>query len=407
MAKITRDAIRTEWVPVDDVQPHPENPNQGDAGAISLSLDHMGQYRAIVVSTATGNIVAGNHTYLAGRMNGDTEMYMHLVDDLTPEDERRIMVADNQYARLAVPDAQGLADLLTDLAASDDGLTATGYDGDLLDDLLADLVRDDAGRDGDVTEPPADPVTKLGDVWQLGPHTLTCGDATDPDAWRLDQPFDLLWTDPPYGVSYADKNEFLNNLDKGNHIQDEIRLDHQTPAEMTDLWTAAFTAALSHAKDTAAYYTTGPQGGDLLLLLLQSIKDAGWQLKHMLVWIKSGHVLGRSDYHYQHEPVLYGWNRTHNWYGDHSQTTTLHVPKPSVNDLHPTMKPVELVERCITNSTRPNDLIADPFAGSGTTLIAADNLGRVCHAVELDPAYCDVIIARWESLNPDNEAERI
>jgi len=139
MGKITRDAIRTEWVPVGNVVEHPRNPNDGDAGAISLSLDHNGQYRAIVVSTATDRILAGNHTWLAGKMNGEDEMYMHLIDGLTEEDEMRIMLADNQYARLATPDAGLLVELLEELVATDVGLVATGYDGDRLDEMIADL----------------------------------------------------------------------------------------------------------------------------------------------------------------------------------------------------------------------------------------------------------------------------
>jgi len=398
-------AIRTKLVNVGDIHTHPDNPNEGDIGAITESLQFHGQYRAIVVSEATGNIVAGNHTYLAAVALGWSQISAHLLPGLTVDDELRIMLADNQYARKASYDEVSLSELLVQLQATDDALLGTGFDGDDLDLLLADLDMGSEGREGDVVEPPVDPVTNLGDVWQLGDHRLVCGDAADPQAWQLNARFDLLWTDPPYGVSYADKNAFLNSVDKGNRIQTNIESDHQTPDEMLTLWTTAFTAARSHAKPDAAYYTTGPQVGDLLLLLLQAIKASGWQLKHMLIWVKNNHVLGRSDYDYQHEPVLYGWNKKHNWYGGH-ETSLLQHPKPTVSDLHPTMKPISLIEQCINNSTKHGDLIADPFAGSGSTLIAADNLGRTCHAVEIDPAYCDVIVKRWESLSPDNHATK-
>jgi len=392
-------------VEIDSVEPYDRNPREGDIGAISESLLMHGQYRPIVVNKPTRQILAGNHTWKAAKALGWTEIAVSFVD-VDDEQAARIVLVDNRTNDLASYDDAMLAGMLEELQASSD-LTGTGYDTAALDELLADLqpLEFKRGREGDVAEPPEEPVTKPGDVWQLGEHRLVCGDATQSEEWQLDEPFDLLWTDPPYGVSYADKNAFLNAADKGNSIQTPIRLDHQTPEEMAALWLAAFTAARTHAADHATYYTTGPQGGELALLLMTAIRDAGWQLKHTLIWAKNVHVLGRLDYNYQHEPVLYGWNKKHKWHGGFA-TSLLHHPKPAKSDLHPTMKPVTLIEDCIDNSTGISGLVADMFAGSGSTLMAAENTGRRCHAVEIDPGYCDVIVERFRSINPDAPIKR-
>jgi site-specific DNA-methyltransferase (adenine-specific) len=398
-------------VDIDSVQPHPDNVREGDIGAIVSSLKHHGQYRPIVVSTRTRNICAGNHTWKAAKQLGWKRLAVTFVD-VDADGERRILLVDNRSNDVASYDNQALTDLLVELTATVDGLAGTGYDGDDLDELMADLQGDTRGNDGVVSDPPVDPITELGDVWLLGPHRLVCGDCTDPNQWQLDGKFDLLWTDPPYGVSYADKNVWLNELDRrtvgggGNRIEKEIAADSQTPEEMQTFWTAALTAALLFADDKAAYYVTGPSG-ELMHRLMSAIKDSGWQLKHMLIWAKDNSTLGRSDYHYQHEPVLYGWNKTHTWYGDRSQHSLLEHARPTVNDLHPTMKPISLIEQCIVNSTKAGDLVADPFAGSGSTLIAAGNLNRSCYAMEIDPAYCDVIVKRWETATGDTATREV
>lgn len=395
-------------VPIDSIRPYKRNPRRGNISAIAESLRVNGQYRPLVVNKRTREILAGNHTWHAAQALGWTEIAVTWVD-VTDQDAARIVLVDNRTSDLATYDNVLLSELLAELDEPP-MLEGSGFHDDDLNSLLAEIAATDKqarGREGVVSAKPEDPETAPGDVWMLGEHRLACGDASDASTWALEEQFDLLWTDPPYGVSYSDKNEFLNAYDKGNRVQDPIADDHLTPTQMSTLWEAAFAAALSKASDEASYYTTGPQGGDLLLRLLMSIRDAGWQLKHMLVWVKSGHVLGRSDYHYQHEPVLYGWNKRHRWYGDSSQTSTFHVPKPSVSKLHPTMKPVELVERCLVNSTPYGGLVLDMFAGSGTTLIAAENLGRRCHAVEIDAGYCDVIVDRFRSLGTGKEIRRL
>lgn len=252
---------------------------------------------------------------------------------------------------------------------------------------------------------------KPGDIWQLGDHRLMCGDSTDLETVKSLMGgglADMVFTDPPYGVSYTTKNEFLNRIGKPLACVNPIENDSMEPDEMAAFWVKAFNVLAECTKDRMVYYITAPQGGELLLLL-QSVQDSPLALKHMLIWNKNNHVLGRCDYNYKHEPIIYGWKKkgTHHFYGKGKfKTTVWDIAKPLKNDLHPTMKPVELVANCLLDGTKEGDVVLDVFGGSGTTIIAAEQLGRKCYMMELDPHYCDVIIARWEKLT-GRQAEKI
>lgn len=242
-----------------------------------------------------------------------------------------------------------------------------------------------------------------GDIWQLGEHRLMCGDSIKrEDLARLmdGAHADIFITDPPYGVSYTEKNEFLNSIGKPLSCINAIQNDSKTPEEMKEFWVAAFSMGFEFTKDKMSYYITAPQGGDLLLLLL-SVREAGFALKHSMVWAKNNHVLGRCDYNYKHEPIIYGWKQkgTHSFYGKGQFTTSVwNIDKPLRNEFHPTMKPIPLIENMLLNNTREGESALDLFGGSGTTLIACEQLNRKCYMMEIDPHYCDVIIARWEKL---------
>ena len=240
------------------------------------------------------------------------------------------------------------------------------------------------------------------DVWQLGRHRLMCGDSTDQNdvAVLMDgKKADLLLTDPPYGVSYGEKNKLLNKLDGGNRIEKEIENDQHSEQETFELWKKVFANAYNATNDCMSYYVFGAQKGDLLLLLLLALKENELASRHGLVWVKNNHVLARTDYNYKHEPITFGWktNGTHKFYGGF-KTTVLEYDKPLKSELHPTMKPIPLLSELINNSTQEGDIVLDVFGGSGSTLIAAEQLNRTCYMMELDPHYCDIIIARWEKL---------
>lgn len=277
--------------------------------------------------------------------------------------------------------------------------------------LLEDSLRKFGAGRSILVDKPVETVCKKGDIWKLGNHRLMCGDSTDAGdvALLMDgEKAVFVFTDPPYGVSIGDKNKKLQTIHKSGVMTDNIENDTKSSKELYDILVKAFTNLRESCKDDASYYVTSPQGGELGLMMMM-MKDAGLYVRHMLIWEKNAPTfsIGRLDYDYQHEPIFYTWTKRHHCYrqGEH-RSTIWKYDKPRKCDLHPTMKPVELVANAMKDSTQEGDLAADFFGGSGTTLIAAEQLNRKCYMMELDPHYCDVIIARWEKLTC-NKAERI
>ena len=254
-------------------------------------------------------------------------------------------------------------------------------------------------------------VCKRGEVWKLGEHRLMCGDSTSKEDFAKlmgEERADMVFTDPPYGVSIGDKNATLNSVQKAGRCCENIANDTLGTDELYHILVDAMTNVRENCKDDASYYVTSPQGGELGLMMMM-MRDAGLTVRHMLIWCKNSATfsLGRLDYDYQHEPIFYTWTKSHhNYRGGENRTTIWNYNKPRKCDLHPTMKPVELVANCIKDTTKDGDIVLDAFGGSGTTMVAAEQLGRKCRMMELDPHYCDVIIARWEQLT-GKKAERI
>ena len=248
----------------------------------------------------------------------------------------------------------------------------------------------------------AEPRVKLGEIWQLGEHRLMCGDSTDAASVALlmdGNKADMVFTDPPYGVAIGDKNKTLNEVAKGGRNSENIANDNISVDDLYPILVKAMTNCRENCKDCACYYVTSPQGGELGLMMM--MKDAGLPVRHMLIWEKNSATfsLGRLDYDYQHEPIFYTWTKSHkNYRNGEFRTTIWKYDKPRKCDLHPTMKPVELVANCMLDASVEGDIVLDMFGGSGTTIIAAERLGRKARLMELDPHYCDVIIARWEKL---------
>jgi DNA modification methylase len=417
--------LRVISVGVEDVHPHPKNPRVGDVDAIADSLEAHGQYRPIVVQRSTGYVLAGNHTLKGARRLRDRgqpgwdriDAVVLNVDDV---EAARIMLVDNRTADLGTYDDGVLVALLRELP----DLSGTGYDEDVLAELEAALAA--AEEPESRTDPDDIPdapdleaaVSRVGDVWLLGPHRLAVGDATDPDVVAravADRPVDLLWTDPPYGVSYVGKTADALTI-TGDDVDADTLLEF-----LTDL----FIAARRVMRPGAAFYVCSPPG-DLELTFRLALREAPLPLHQVIVWRKDRFVLGRSDYHYQHEPVLYGWTSggqpvvpphydpetetimygwregaAHTWNGGRKQTTVWDIPRPARSGEHPTMKPVALVSRAIENSTARGALVLDSCAGSGSTLIACHRTGRTAALVELDPRYADVICRRWQEHTGD------
>lgn len=395
------DTLTTQAIPVGDLTLYHRNPRRGNLPVITESLQVLGQYRPIVVNTGTHTgrhleVLAGNHTLLAARQLGwETIQAVHI--DVDEDTAARIVAVDNRSSDLAHNDDAVLAALLSDLP----DLTATGFTDDDLEALLAEVAAGDGnvpiqGDPDDAPDAPEDPVTEPGQVWHLGPHRLLCGDSTDlpaVEAFMGGDRADCMWTDPPYGVDYVGKTK------------DALTIRNDNAEDLAALLEGAFAAAAAVLKPGAPVYVAHPPG-PLSLDFAGAFLDAGWLLRQNLVWVKDQMVLGHSDYHYQHEPILYGFTPGGDgrlgrggdrWYGDNAQVSVFEVPRPSRSEVHPNMKPVDLITAHLGNSCRRGGLVFDAFGGSGSTLIAAHTTGRTARLVELDPAYCDVICERWQN----------
>lgn len=242
------------------------------------------------------------------------------------------------------------------------------------------------------------------ELWQLGKHLLMCGDSTDAEQVKFlmgGQVANMVFTDPPYGFSIGDKNANLNSVQKPGRCTDNIKNDTLPPDRLYPLLVKAMTNCRESCADDATYFVTSPQGGELGMMMMMMMKDAGLPVRHILIWEKNSATfsLGVLDYDYQHEQIFYTWAKKHkNYRKGEFRTTIWKYDKPRKCGLHPTMKPVELVANCMKDGTVEGDSVLDVFGGSGTTLIAAEQLNRNAFLMEIDPHYCDVIIARWEKL---------
>lgn len=383
-------ALPTATVALTTLRPYGKNPRRGDVETIRESLQENGQYRPIVVNRPTMEVLAGNHTLEAARQLQWQDIAVTFVD-CDEEQAKRIVLADNRTNDLAGYDNEALAELLLELPSLD----GTGYDQQSLDDLL-DEVAGGEPLEEDVPPPPRSPAAAPGDLYKLGPHRLLCGDARKAEDYRrllgADEA-DLLWTDPPYGVAYEGKTAA------------RLSIAGDGAASVESLLDASFAAIDSALRPGAPLYVCHPAGA-LALPFMQAFLAQDWSLRQSLVWVKDVFVLGRSDYHYRHEAMLYGYKPGpgrlgrggRGWRGGNAQASVFEVDRPSASREHPTMKPPELIEAMLRNSSRRGEIVLDPFAGSGSTLVAAEQCERVARLIELDPAYCDVIVARFERL---------
>ena len=360
---------------------------------IAASIVEFGFTNPCLVG-ADGVLVAGHGRLLAARKLGLETVPVVVLDHLTPTQRRALVLADNRIAENAGWDDAMLRTELEALQADGFDLDLTGFDPDALAELLAGEETGQAGEvdDDDVPEEAVAVVSCPGDLWVLGEHRVLCGDATDPQSYArlLDgAQADMVFIDPPYNVDYANSAK-----DKLRGTQRPI-LNDNLGAAFHDFLLAALTPIVAQCR--GAIYIAMSSGE--LDTLQAAFRAAGGHWSTFVIWAKNTFTLGRADYQRQFEPILYGWpeGAQRHWCGDRDQGDVWQIKKPQRNDLHPTMKPVELVERCIRNSSRPGDVVLDSFGGSGTTLIAAHKCGRRARLMELDPKYVDVIVRRWKT----------
>ena len=355
---------------------------------IAASIKEWGFTTPILIDT-DGEIIAGHGRLLAAQRLGLEEVPTMTAKGWSEAQKRAYVIADNKLALNAGWNDEMLKIELDGLKELDFDLDLVGFSDEELAKLLQEPEKEGLTDEDDVPEAPEKPITVEGDVWVLGNHRLMCGDSTSIEALEKlceGQLVDMWLTDPPYNVAYEGKTKdalTIENDAMGNDDFRQFLSDSYSAADAVMKSGAVF--YIWHA-DSEGYNFRG------------AAFDIGWQVRQCLIWKKQTMVMGRQDYHWKHEPCLYGWKEgsAHLWATDRKQTTILEFDRPSRNKEHPTMKPVELFAYQMQNNTKGDDLILDSFAGSGTTAIACEKFNRRARLMELDPKYCDVIIKRWQ-----------
>lgn len=399
--------LRLEWRSPQELQDNPRNWRKHprvQAAALERMQAEVGWAGAVLYNERTSRLIDG---HLRKRIAKKGEKIPVLVGSWSEQDEAKILLSFDTIGAMAGTEVERL-----------DALLASAHrDNPELDDLLG-LIRDrflPPDSVAGVTDPevPLERAAELqakwgvarGQLYRIGSHLILCGDATQPAEvarlWANELPLlRMVWTDPPYGIDYVHtKNGALQHLHKGTRVKRDIANDALSPDETYTLFRSALTLAAAHAKRGAACYATVP-AGPLMVGFINAFEAAGFSFRHHLVWLKDRFVLGRCDYQYRHEPILYGWrdNGPHFFAHDRTHDSVFEVNRPQASADHATQKPCELIARMIANSSRRRELVYDPFCGSGSTLIAAHQLGRLGCGVEIAPKYVAVTLERFSLL---------
>lgn len=392
---------RYENVKINKLKPYENNArthSTEQVEKIAKSIDEFGFINPVLIDSEYG-IIAGHGRVLGATKLGMDEVPCLFIEDLTEAQKRAYILADNKLALDAGWDEELLQIELQALQEMDFDITLTGFE---LEDIQIDEQEEIVDDEYEV-KVPEQPKSKLGDIYKLGRHRLMCGDSTSieyveklMDGTRVD----LLITDPPYNVAYEGKTKDALTIANDEMSDDNFR----------EFLRSAFFCADSVMKEGAVFYIwhADSEGYNFR----GACHDIGWKVRQCLIWNKNSMVLGRQDYHWKHEPCLYGWKEGagHLWASDRKQVTVLDFDRPQRNGEHPTMKPIPLFDYQIQNNTKKEDVVLDLFGGSGTTIMACEQNGRNAYVMELDPKYVDVIIDRWEQytgekavlLNADN-----
>ncbi len=399
-----------EKYPTEKLIPYARNSrthNDEQIAQIVASIKEFGFTNPILIGD-DDVIIAGHGRLMAAQRLGMTEVPVIRLPHLTETQRRALVIADNKIALNAGWDEEMLHLEMEELSELDFDLNLLGFNPDELNEIQLFGEEKSSGNtdDDEVPEAPEEAITKRGDIWQLGRHRLICGDTTmidDVKKLMQDEVADMIFTDPPYNVNY------------GSTMKDSIRYHAGTLGGrkiMNDNLGEGFAQFLTDSLSNMMMYCKGAayvcMSSSELHTLYNSFVNAGGKWSTFIIWAKNTFTLGRADYQRQYEPILYGWgaDKKHYWCGDRNQSDVWEYNKPVKNDLHPTMKPVELVERAINNSSKIGNIVLDGFGGSGSTLIACEKTGRSARLIELDPKFCDVIVRRWEEYT-GNKAQLI
>ena len=393
--------LNVQQIALEQLVPYARNArthSDSQVAQIAGSIAEFGFVNPVLIG-GDNIIIAGHGRVMAAKKLGLKTVPTIKLDHLSENQRRALVIADNKIAENAGWDEELLRLELQNLADEDFDLDLLGFDDVELDDLLASLDDDEAAAlDENIPEVQENPVSRTGDIWIMGEHRLLCGDSTsEADMKKLmaDDLADMVFTDPPYNVNYGDT------------AKDKLRSKGGAKAGrkiMNDNLGDDFEAFLTAACKNMLAYTKGAlyicMSSSELDTLQSAFRNAGGKWSTFIIWAKNTFTLGRSDYQRQYEPILYGWKDGNDryWCGARDQGDVWFYNKPQKNDLHPTMKPVDLVVRGIKNSSKTLDIVLDPFGGSGSTLIAAEHTGRQARLIELDPKYVDVIVRRWQEM---------
>ena len=394
-------------VKIDDITPYHDNPrvNTDAINVVKKSLSEFGFQQPLVLDK--DNIIIVGHTrFAAAKELGFTDVPCFIADNLSDEKIKAYRIMDNKSAEYASWNYGLLTKEITDLLESDYDLEFTGFTDVELEDMgfdmnLESFVEEPQSEEDvipEISEKP--PISKMGDVWILGNHRLVCGDSTsidDVETLMNKERADMIFTDPPWNVNYG------ADTVGGKYKDRKILNDHMQEDEWADFVMGFCTSLKIASKGGCMTYLV--MSAQEWAIVDKTLRDNGFHWSSTIIWAKDQLVLSRKDYHTQYEPIWYGWNADETRLSpllDRKQSDVWEIPRPKRSDLHPTTKPVELVERAINNSTQRTNLVLDLFLGSGTTLIAAEKTGRKCYGMELDPKYADVIIERWQNYTGNN-----
>ncbi|HHX62469.1 MAG TPA: ParB N-terminal domain-containing protein [Epulopiscium sp.] len=383
--------MKIEMLSIEELVPYSKNArhNEKAVDKVASSIKEFGFKNPIIID-ANNEIIAGHTRLLAAKKLGIIEVPTIMAEDLSPEQVRAFRIADNKTGEYAEWDFELLAQELEELNKEGYSLDLTGFDFSEAEKLMDEFKQEteENMEEETVPAPPENPITKRGDIWLLGKHRLMCGDSTiasDMERLMDEKKANLIVTDPPYNVDYTGKTK------DALKIENDKMDNHSFYNFLHD----AFTRLYEVAEDGAGIYMFHADSEGLNFR--KAFIEAGFKLAQCCIWAKQTMVMGRQDYHWQHEPVLYGWKPTagHYWNSDRKQTTLWHFDRPFRNEFHPTMKPVALICYPIKNSSKIGDLVLDSFGGSGSTLMACIETDRICYTMELEEKYADVVVNRY------------
>lgn len=386
---ISDNNLKIEYKSPSELFEYARNPRKNDEviDKMCTAIREFG-FRIPIVAKSDGNVVDGHLRLKAAKKLGLEKVPVVFADDLTDAQVKAFRLLANKSASWAVWDEDLLKLEFEELKDMDFDLELTGFDLDEINKSYLELSKEDPfeTEDSNILDNSTPTVSQFGDLWILGEHRLLCGDSTDPLEYKMlldGETADITVTDPPYNVNYDQFADGENKI-----INDNLG------AEFGNFLSKICFNILNHTNGAIYMFMAISEIGNLK----KEFEKAGGHWSTFIIWVKNHFALGRSDYQRQFEPILYGWKEgvTRHWCGDRDQSDVWFCDKPSANKIHPTMKPVALIERAIMNSSKPHDIVLDPFGGSGTTIIACENLKRKARMIELDPKYVDVIIRRWQ-----------